>query len=234
LTVNAPPTPPTIKISDRTVAEGNTGTTNASFTVSLSKSWTSTVTVDYSTADGTAQAGSDYVAKAATTLTFTPGQTSKTVTVAVNGDTTIEPAETFFVNLSNATNATISDSQGKGTITDDDQPPNISITDRTVTEGNSGTKNASFTVSLSSIFGGTVTVSYTTADGTATAPSDYVAKAPTTLTFTPGQTSKSITVTINGDTTIEPTETFFVNLSGATNATIAKAQGKGTITNDDS
>ncbi|MEY2400307.1 MAG: hypothetical protein QOJ08_418, partial [Ilumatobacteraceae bacterium] len=234
LTVNAPPTPPTIKITDRTVTEGNTATTSASFTVSLSKSWTSDVTVAYATADGTAQAaGGDYVAKAATTLTFTPGQTSKTVTVAVNGDTNIEPAETFFVNLSSPTNATIADAQGKGTITDDDQPPNISITDRSISEGNTGTKSATFTVSLSSVFGGTVTVSYGTADGTATAPSDYVAKAPTMLTFTPGQTSKSITVTINGDQTIEPAETFLVNLSSPVNAAITDGQGKGTITNDD-
>jgi hypothetical protein len=103
------------------------------------------------------------------TLTFQPGQTTKTVTVLVNGDQIAEIDETFFVDLSGATNATIGDPRGVGTIIDDDSQPTISIGDVTVTEGNSGTVNANFQVSLSSASGQTVSVGYSTADGTAPA-----------------------------------------------------------------
>src|SRR5256886_16806290 len=166
-------------------------------------------------------------------VTFAPGVTIQPVTVTVNGDTKFEPNETFFVNLSNPTNATIADGQGQGTILNDDAQPSISINDVSLAEGNSGTTNFVFTVSLSNASSQTITVAYATADGTATtADNDYVA-ANGTLTFNPGDTSKSITVTVNGDTKFEPNETFTVTLSGATNATIAKAVGTGTIQNDD-
>jgi hypothetical protein len=111
--------------------------------------------------------------------------------------------------------------------------PSISIGDVSVSEGNSGTTSAAFTVTLSGPSLDTVTVNYATADGTATtADNDYRATTGT-LTFSPGQTSKTITVAVKGDKVKEPDETFFVNLSGATNATISKAQGIGTILNDD-
>src|SRR5262249_12530458 len=126
--------PPTLSISDVTVTEGNTGTVNALFTVSLSAIWNQTVTVHSSTADNTATiAGNDYQTKSAT-LTFNPGVTSQTITVLVNGDRLPEPNETFFVNLSSPTNATIADGQGIGTIIDDE--PRISISDVTKKEGN--------------------------------------------------------------------------------------------------
>lgn len=78
------------------------------------------MTVKYATANGTAAAPADYTAKALTMLSFSPGQTTKTVTVSVKGDLTVEPNETLFVNLSSPVNATISDNQGKGTIINDD------------------------------------------------------------------------------------------------------------------
>jgi hypothetical protein len=224
---------PTISINDVSVTEGNAGTTSANFTVSLSNSSSQTITVNYATADATAAAGSDYVAIGSATLTFNPGETGKTVMVTVNGDTKFEPNETFFVNLSGATNATIADNQGQGTITNDDAQPTISINDVTVTEGNAGTTSANFTVSLSNSSSQTITVNYATADGTATAGSDYVAIGSTMVTLNPGETTKLVTVTVNGDSVFELNETFFVNLSGATNATIADSQGQGTITNDD-
>jgi uncharacterized repeat protein (TIGR01451 family) len=111
---------PVLTIDDVTQVEGNAGTTNFVFTVTLTGATTQTVTVTAQTADGTATAGSDYTALPATMLTFTPGTMAQTVTVAVNGDSTFEPDETFFVNLSGATNATVGDSQGLGTITTDD------------------------------------------------------------------------------------------------------------------
>jgi hypothetical protein len=114
--------PPTLAIDDATVTEGNGGTTNAVFTVRLSAPSSSAVTVSYATADGTAAAGSDYVA-ASGTLTFPAGTTSRTLSVAVKGDKTLEPDETFLVNLGNPVNATIADGQGQGTILNDDRRP---------------------------------------------------------------------------------------------------------------
>jgi large repetitive protein len=189
------------------------------------------VTVSYATADGTATAGSDYTATAGT-LTFAPGVTSQTLTVAVLGDTRNEANETFFMNLSTPSNATIADGQGQGTILNDDSLPTLSINNVTVTEGNTGTTPAVFTVTLSAASSQTVTVNYATADGKATAGSDYTATAGT-LTFTPGTTSQTITVAVLGDTVKESTETFFVNLSNATNATIASGRGRGTILDND-
>jgi len=110
---------PSLSISDATVTEGNAGTVSAVFTVSLSAASAQPVTVAYATADGSAVAGTDYVA-AGGTLTFAPGTLTQTVTVAVNGDTLPEGNETFFVNLSNPTNATTADAQGRGTIGNDD------------------------------------------------------------------------------------------------------------------
>jgi len=222
---------PEITINDVTVTENNTGTVNATFTVSLTTTSAQTITVDFATADGTARAPADYQANSGT-LTFNPGALTKTITVLINGDTLDEPGETFFVNLSNAGNAAILDSQGQGTINDNDPAPTLSINDVSVPEGDSGATNATFTVLLSNASGQTVTVSYATADHTATAGSDYQSTSGS-LTFSPGETSKTIAVTINGDTTFEPGETFFVNLSSPTNASISDNQGNGTITNDD-
>src|SRR5262249_19174151 len=143
-----------------------------------------------------------------------------------------EADETYFVNLTSVTNAVASDSQGVGTIVNDDPLPTLSISNVTATEGNSGTKNFNFTVSLSAASGQTGIVSYRTADGTASAGSDY-SSATGTLTFAPGQTSKGITIAVTGDSTPEPDETFFVNLSGVSNAVLLDAQGLGTIQNDD-
>ena len=223
---------PTISTNDVSMNEGNTGTSVAGFTASLSNPSSQTITVNYTTAEGTATAGSDY-ATSSGMLTFTPGQLTQPINVTVNGDTTSETNETFNVNLSGATNATIADNQGVGTINNDDAQPTISINDVSVSEGNVGTTNAGFTVSLSAASGQTITVNYATADGTATmADVDYV-NGGGTVTFTPGQMSQPVGVTMNGDTAFEANEAFNVNLSGATNATIADSQGVGTITNDD-
>ena len=114
-------TQPAISINDVSVSEGNSSTTTAGFTVSLSSASSQTVTVNYATANNTATAGDDYV-NAAGTLTFTPGQTSQTLSVGINGDVLNEDTVTFNVNLTSPTNATISDGQGVGTIVDDDAP----------------------------------------------------------------------------------------------------------------
>jgi hypothetical protein len=221
---------PTVSIGNVSVNEGNSGTTQFNFTVSLSAASESTVTVQYATANGSATAGSDYTATSGT-VTFAAGETQKTVTVLANGDTTVESNETFAVNLSSPSNATLGTSQGTGTITNDDSPT-LSIGNVSVSEGNSGTTQLTFTVALSVASADTVTVQYATANGSASSSSDYTATSGT-LTFAPGETEKTITVTIAGDTAIESNETFTVTLSSPSNATIGTSEATGTITNDD-
>jgi uncharacterized delta-60 repeat protein len=112
--------------------------------------------------------------------------------------------------------------------------PQISVNDVARLEGNAGLTTFEFTVSLSNPSSQTITVSRQTQDGTATtADSDYTALPAATITFNPNETQKQVTVNAMGDTKIEPNESFFVNLSGASNATIADGQGQGTIQNDD-
>ncbi|TAG83022.1 MAG: hypothetical protein EAZ21_02290 [Betaproteobacteria bacterium] len=224
---------PNLTINDVTLNEGNAGITNFTFTVSLSApAGPGGVTFDIATANGSATAGVDYVAQSLTAQTIPAGSSTYTFTVLVNGDTLNEPNETFFVNVTGVTGAVVVDGQGVGTITNDDPLPSLSINDVTVTEGNSATTNAVFTVTLSAASGQTVAVNYATADGTATQPADYTSTSGT-LTFTPGQTTRTITVPVIGDTVPEVNETFFVNLSGPVNATISDNQGVGTISNDD-
>ena len=221
---------PALTVNDVSVLEGNSGTTPATFTVSLSHPSTGTVTVSYATADGSATAPSDY-APTSGSLTFDPGEQTKTVTVAVNGDTAVEPDETFTLALSNASGATIADATGVGTIVTDDVVVTASIGDTAVSEGNSGTSSATFTITLSSAMAVPAAVSWSTADNTATAPSDYQA-ASGTVTFQPGELSKTVSVAVNGDSLYEAAETFFVNLT-STDVSIADGQGQGAITNDD-
>lgn len=224
---------PDITVNDISVTEGDAGSKNVDFVVTLSAANnTQAVTLNYATADGTATAGADYESTNGT-LTFNPTETSKTITVPINGDLFDEPNETFAVNLANATNAVILDHQGQATIIDNDPTPSLSINDlASIPEGDSGTGMADFAVTLSGASGQTVTVNYATADGTANAGSDYVASNGT-VTFSPGEITKQVSIIINGDQTFEPNETFFVNLSGPVNATISDSQGQGTITSDD-
>jgi uncharacterized repeat protein (TIGR01451 family) len=232
-TVSTTVVPPSFSINDVTVTEGNSGSTNATLTVTLSQASANQVTVDYFTANGSAAQPLDYTAVNGT-LTFAPGQTTQTISVPVNGDTSVEANETFFVNLANPTNAEIADAQGLGTINDDDtaSPPTLSINDVAVTEGNSGSTNASFTVTLSSASSSTVSVDFFTSNVSSAEPGDYTA-ANGSVSFAPGQTTRSINISVNGDTLPEPNETFFVNLVNATNADIADGQGIGTINDDD-
>ena len=327
--------PPTLTINDVSVAEGHTGSSTATFTVTLSPAHASqTATVNYVTVNGSASAASDYIAKSGT-LSFAPGVTTQTISVAVNGDALFESDETFSVALSNVVNAMFGDALGTATIVNDDIPPvpsvtaltptvspggviqfavangpanptdwvglylaaagdtaylewmylngtkvapgtglssatlqftapmtpgtynvrffaqsgytklassgniantpqpTLSVSDVTVTEGQSGSTVATFTVSVSPVNAAqTVTVNYATANGSALANSDYT-PANGTLTFPPSSGSQIVAVTIHGDTTPEPNETLSLNLSGATNAVIGDASGTATITDDD-
>lgn len=222
---------PAISIDNQGVAEGDAGNTPATFTVSLSNPTTQTVTVDFGTAGVEATGGTDY-AETSGTLTFDPLVTSQPVVVQVIGDTLDEINETFSISLTNPANATINDGLGTGTILDDDGAPSLSIGDVTLAEGDAGTTNFVFNVTLSPASGQTVTVDFTTIDGTAAAGSDYNATAGT-LTFIAGDMTESITVPVLGDTNVEPDETFTVVLSNAPLATLADDSGTGTILADD-
>jgi hypothetical protein len=223
--------PPSVSIRDTAVTEGNTGMVNATFSVTLSHAWNADVTVHYATADITATAGSDYTV-ASGDVTIPAGQTSATVTVPVRGDRLGEANETFAVNLSASTNATIGDGQGIGTILDDE--PRISISDVTKSEGRKGKTLFTFTVTLSAAYDQPVTVSFQTVNGTATTgDNDYVARADT-LTFAPGETTKTVTIEVKGDSKREADETFFLDLFGNSgNSWFTRQRGVGTILNDD-
>ncbi|GAB2511943.1 putative Ig domain-containing protein [Lysobacter humi (ex Lee et al. 2017)] len=224
---------PNLTINDVALNEGDSGTTSATFTVSLSApAGPGGVVFDIATADGTASAGTDYVARSLTGVSIPAGSSTYSFTVTINGDALNEPTETFFANVTNVTNAIVVDGQGLGTITNDDPLPALSIDDVLVAEGNTGSTSAVFTVTLAAASAQTVTANYATADGTATAPGDYAATSGT-VTFSPGQTSRTLTVAVAGDIAPEANETFVVNLSAPANATLADAQGTGTIQNDD-
>jgi chitinase len=344
-------TPPAATIADVSLTEGDSGQKLATFVVALSKAAAGPVTIGYATQDGTAVAGSDYLATSGT-LAFAAGETSKSVTVSILGDTTVEGDEAFRLALSSPVGATLTQSGAAATIRNDDvatapppsmggtvtyavpndwgngfvadvrvsattvglngwtvafeagfnitntwgaeivshvgtqyvlrnaayngtvlpsqtvsfgfqaastgghdisqltlngadvgtpQPPvtpppaalpTISIADASVTEGNLGSIDAVFAVTLSEAAATTVTVRFDTGNGTALAGSDFTA-ATGTLTFAPGEASKSVRVAALGDTTPEATETYAVILSAPSGATIADGTARGTILDTD-
>jgi hypothetical protein len=222
---------PSLSINNVSVTEGDTGAVTATVTVTLSAASGRTVTVNYATANGTATAGADYTSTSGT-LTFLPGVTTQTVSVDVIGDVLNEANETFTVNLTSPVNAT-GTPNGTVTITENDPLPSITIDSPSIAEGNAGTKTLTFNLALSAASGRTVTVLASTANGTASSLSDYVARSNITVTFPAGLTAATFTVTINGDGTVEANETLLVNLTSPSNATIGVTPGTGTITNDD-
>ena len=235
----APPVSrPTVSVGDASAAEGDSDSTTLTFTVTLSEPAGQPVTVSYSTANGTATAaGADYTPTVGT-LTFAAGETVKTVSVAVTGDTMVELDEQFTLNLSAPVNAVIGDGVGVATIVNDDvdtapsTPPAVSIADLTVAEGDGEHSHFMFTVTLDKASDETVTVQYSTSDGTAIAGVDYTATTGT-VTFAPGVTTQLVHVDVIGDAAAEQHETFTVTLSSPVGATLADGSATGTITDDD-
>src|SRR6185295_6839585 len=186
--------PPGISITDASITEGNSGTSTMAFTLQYGGAPTAGVTVDYTTANVTATAGSDYVASSGTIALSATGCKCGTLNIQIIGDTVAENTETFQVNLSNAVNKTLDDNQAIGTITDNDVP-NASINDPSVSE-NGGT--LTFTVSLDATAPFASVIGYSSAAGTATAGSDYTTIT-NNLTIPAGQTSGTINVPILDD-----------------------------------
>ncbi len=224
-TINDNDDAPTITIADVFQYE-HAG--SMSFTVTLSATSASAVTVSYQTTNGTAVAPNDYTTTSGT-LTIPAGSTTSSISVSLIDDAIDENNEEFYVNLSNPVSATIADNKGVGTIGDNDQPPTISIND---VSQNENVGLMSFSVSLSVASGMEVSVNYQTNDGTAVVSSDY-SNTSGTLTLPAGSTSVTVNVPIINDNTAESNETFSVDLSNASNATIADNQGIGTIIDND-
>ena len=225
---------PELSVADLTVDEG-AGT--AEFTVTLDVASGETVTVDYATSDGTAEAGSDYTAKSGT-LTIAAGQTSKDIEVALTDDSLSEAGEDFTLTLNNASNAGIDVGTATATITDNESTPTLTITDAKATEGGA----VSFTVTLDPASSSDVTVEYATTDGTATADSadpdgaDYTAPASgAELTISASQTSGTISIATGDDAVFEADETFTVTLASPSSNAVLGTQktATGTIENND-
>ena len=241
---------------DATQTEGNSGTKSFSFTVTLDKAPIAgkDVTVNVATIAGIGSGGAistgatpDFTAKTQNLTFAAGGLLSQTFTVLVNGDTQLEPTETFTVQLSGATNSTLTTSSAIGTITDDDAPastPRLSLTPikSSDTEGNTGTKTLTYAVTLNQAptAGQPVTVDVVTVDGTgstgaiSTGPSaDFVSKTQALTFLSTGALTQEFSVNINGDTQPEATETFTVELRNVNGAVITTGNAIGTITDDD-
>jgi len=223
--------PPVAAIADASVLEGDSGTNTAYINIELSKPADVEVSVDYTTVDGTAIAGEDYIQQTGT-ATFAPGETGVQIAIPILSDTEFEGDETFTVQLANPNGLTVEDDSSVVTIIGDDAPPVVSVADSTVIEGNDGSSSVTVEFTLSKVAAETVTVNYATADGTAVAGDDYVSQTGT-VTFAPGQTSALVSFGIVGDTVQEPDETFTVNLTNAVNGQIGDGTGVVTIQNDD-
>lgn len=186
------------------------------------------VSVTYATGGGTATAGTDYTATSGT-VNFANGEISKTIFVPVIDDAVFEGNETLNLTLSNPNGAILSTpASAVLTITENELPPELSIADVLVNEGNAGPVAATFNVSLSVASSSEVSVTFETDEGTALAGADYL-NADGVLTFAPGQTGKTVMVTILGDIAPELQETFTMRLSGAMNAGILRPLATATI-----
>jgi uncharacterized delta-60 repeat protein len=205
---------------------------SATITVTRTGGTAGATAVNYSTSGSSATPGSDFT-NTSGTLNFADGDTMKTFTIPILEDSIDEPNESVSVFLNGSTGSGLvgSPSFAQLTITDNDEPPTVSIGDVVLTEGNAGSKAATFTLTLSAASGFSVSVNYATANGSATASSDYQAVSGSVSFF--GATTRTISVTVVGDGNVEPDESFFVNLTNPQNVTIARAQGQAVIINDD-
>jgi peptidoglycan/xylan/chitin deacetylase (PgdA/CDA1 family) len=225
--------PPRLSVRDASITEGAAGArTTVRVPVRLSSPSGKTITVRYATVAGTAAVGTDHLA-ASGTLTFSAGSTLRYADVVVIGDDLDEATETFQVRLTDPSRATIERGTATVSILDDDPPPAVGVDDVTVQEGAAGTTRAvQVPVRLSVPSGRTVSVAFTTLDGTAGAGDDYVATSGT-LTFAPGVSVAHVSVTVLGDDVHEGDEAFEISLRDPTRATLGRATATVTIIDDD-
>jgi hypothetical protein len=191
--------------------------------------------VAYATSGGTAGSGVDFSAQSGV-VQFANGQTSRTISIPIINDSSDEPDESFTVTLSNPAGGpqVIGNPAATVTILDEDDPPTISIDSRFIKEGNVGTTPMVFTVSLSAPSAFPVSVNWVSVDQTATHTIDYSGGGSGSLSFSPGETQKTIAFSLIGDLTQETNESFQVVLQSPSNATLGTGSGTGTILDDDS
>ena len=252
--------PAAISVTDASVTEGNAGATTAmTFGVRLSRPVANPVDVRYYTTNGAGATGAiggpaacvpgvsacDFVTIAsavANTLTFAPGETFKTVDVTVKGDAIYEPNQTFALIVALApgeTDAILGDGTGLGTIANDDAAPTVSINDASLQEPVSGTAPMGFVITLTGAHEGTSSAAWTTQNGTATGgllatgSTDYLIRVGVASFAASAAASQAVNVSVPivADTRVEPSETFLVNLTLPSNATIVRTPGTGTIIN---
>lgn len=226
---------PTVSIDDVQVEEGDSGTTNAVFTVRAEPSLESGILVGFETVDGTATVGdNDYQPQEGGVTIEAVAPFEATITVPVVGDTKIEDDETFIVRLTGVKgNAEIADGEGVGTILNDEGEPSVSIDDVEVVEGDSGQTAAVFTINVSPL-SRDVQVDFATEDQTATTEDgDYAATSGSLQFAFEGSPTQTISVPVNGDTRVEPDETFLVRIISVDGGAVVKGEGVGTIVSDD-
>jgi hypothetical protein len=229
---------PTIRVTGFSVAEGNSGTTTASFVVGLSAASRGPVTVQAATRDGTALAADGDYQPVATTLTLDPGATSAVVDVTIRGDLVEEADEILFLELARPSGATLEAARAEGEIVDDDgvagpgEGTTVAIEDAQVTEGGGGRTRLRFTVTLSSPAPVPVTVDFATADGSAVAEEDYE-EATGQVRFPRGAISRQVQVTVLGDALEEGDEEVVVALANPVGAVLARDSAVGLILDDD-
>lgn len=234
---------PGLSIADLSLAEGDSGFVNFAFQVTLDRASTSTITVDYTTgvvATDPAVAGPDFTSTSGT-LSFAPGETTKSVVVPVIGDLLDENDEGFKVTLSNPaeTPATendvvLIDALAFGTILDNDATPALSIVGGSVIEARNANTQILFTVNLDAASGKTVEIDFTTSDGPAPAATgglDYTA-VNVHFVFPPGVVQRTLAIVVAGDALDEPTEYFTAALSNPINAVLGSRFATGAIIPD--
>ena len=222
-----------LALSRASIAEGGAA---AVVTATLSPAASTAVTVRVTTTAVPPAVAADLTRSAADTLFFAAGATTSTgaVTISATDDDRDEADGTATVSGTASGGGALDPAPLTLAIVDDDDPPTVSISPASVTEGNAGSATLSLPVTLSGASGKLVTVEYEEeSGGTATPGTDYEALAPGRLTFTAGETSRTVDVTVTGDATDEPNETVRVTLSLPVNAMLGTATGTGTITDDD-
>jgi len=220
-----------ISVNDTFVSEGNTGITTAKFLVSLNAPSNQTIRVNYTTASQTASSQSDFVGQSGV-ITFAPGVNLRTIEVGVRGDTLVEPNETLAFRLFNPTNALINRAAAVATIYNDDTARVLLSGNVSITEGQSGLKNADFQVQLTNPSTTQFRITASTSNGTATAGTDYTSTT-SLITFAPGTTTATFKVPILADRIFEANENFWVRLSNPQGGWISIPQVQGFIVNDD-
>jgi glucose/arabinose dehydrogenase/uncharacterized protein (DUF427 family) len=231
--IAAGPVAPAVSVSANaaTVGEG-AGTAGVTFTLNAVQS--NDVTVTYSTVNGTAVAGSDFTGATNATATILAGQTSTTVQIPILNDMVAEPTESFSVSLVGATlngNAIQASGSAAITITDNDVAPSVSVSANPSTVAEAAGANAGVTFTLNAVQSNDVTVTYSTVNGTAVAGSDFTGATNATATILAGQTSTTVQIPLINDNVAEASESFSVNLVGATlNGNAIQASGSAAIT----